>query len=378
VACAVLLVAGGVAGLATTLEQPSPTVPNVIADPAGRSGGPEIYRETSPPGSPSAPPSSPTGYPAGGPVPAGMTAVSVTATAPDALWVLGDAPCAARVCTSVVRSLDGGRSFVGLPAPRDPVGTPGAGLGTVSDLRFGSSRDGFAYGGSLWSTHDGAGSWSRVDLGHPVKDVAVTGGVAWAAVAAGEGWELWRSPAAEDAWEPVELSEPLTGGAPDLQVASGRAYVLAGDQLLVSAGGSLEARAAPCAPGLGGSLSPAADGALWVICPTGTAAGVWLAPSASAPFRPVPVAEHLPNSLRLGAVSAESAVLAVPGAQRLRLVSPNGSLRAANGPTVEGGMQVRFLGFTDERVGYAVLERPHPALWRTEDGGLSWRDVPLG
>lgn len=380
-ACAVLLAAGGVAGLATAVE-PSPNHPNVIADRApdrGREQDPS-RAGTSPPISPSLPPPSPAANPAGGPVPAGMAAVSVTATAPNTLWVLGDARCAGRVCTSVARSLDGGRSFVGLPAPRDPVGSPGAGLGAVSDLRFGGSRDGFAYGGSLWSTHDGAGSWSRVDLGHPVEELAVTHGAAYATLRVGSDLQLWRSPNDRDAWSSVALPEPLGNVTPDVQVGSGMVFVLSGDRLFTGSGGDdFSVTPSPCSPDLGGEVSPTADGSLWAKCYGGMLAGLWRRGAPGEPFGAVHLkgGRPLPNSFRLAGVSADRAVVAVQE-RGLLVVTADGSVQPALVPYDGRDLLVTFLGFTTSRVGYAIVGEPKPALWRTEDGGLTWYDVPLG
>ena len=55
--------------------------------------------------------------PAGGPVPTGMAATSVTFVSPDEAFVLGTAPCSHTPCTSIVRTLNRGASWRGLPAP---------------------------------------------------------------------------------------------------------------------------------------------------------------------------------------------------------------------------------------------------------------------
>src|SRR5579859_2929759 len=107
-------------------------------------------------------PSSSPAQPAGGPVPPGFDPVSFTAISDQEFWLLGTAPCSNPVCTSIVRTTDGGAHFVGIPAPVAPLA-----LGTrsgVSELRFANSRDGFAgpaafATGEIWSTHDGGEHW---------------------------------------------------------------------------------------------------------------------------------------------------------------------------------------------------------------------------
>ena len=80
-----------------------------------------------------------------GPVPPGFGPESFTAIGTDTWWLLGTAPCSSPPCTSILRTDDGGHSFVGTPAPRTTQ---------VSQLRFANAADGFAYDSQLWVTHD--------------------------------------------------------------------------------------------------------------------------------------------------------------------------------------------------------------------------------
>ena len=106
--------------------------------------------------------------PAGGPVPSGFDPLSFTAISADQYWLLGEAPCSNPVCTSIVRTTDGGAHFVGLPAPTAPITTTGGGINT---LRFADTLDGYAFatgpGGEFWDTHDGGEQW--VAAGVPVR-----------------------------------------------------------------------------------------------------------------------------------------------------------------------------------------------------------------
>ena len=98
-----------------------------------------------------------TTVPAGGTVPSGFDPVSFTAVSPSEYWLLGDAPCSNPVCTSIVRTTDGGSHFVGLPAPASPL-LEGQGSSTgINTLRFADDLDGYAFA---------TGSGGRV-LGHP-------------------------------------------------------------------------------------------------------------------------------------------------------------------------------------------------------------------
>ena len=105
----------------------------------------------------------PTGRTPVGPVPARFAATSVTWVSPAEAFVLGTAPCAHAPCTSIVRTLNRGASWAGLPAPAMPVGAPGLSRGPVVwGIRFATPEHGFVFGDGLWETTDGGERWSRV------------------------------------------------------------------------------------------------------------------------------------------------------------------------------------------------------------------------
>ena len=116
--------------------------------------------------------------PSGGPVPARFAATSVTFVSADEAFVLGTAPCAHAPCTSVVRTLDRGRSWVDLPAPAEPVGQPGlASAPVVWGIRFATPGHGFVFGDGLWETTDGGAQWSRAaGPGGSILSLAIVGG----------------------------------------------------------------------------------------------------------------------------------------------------------------------------------------------------------
>ncbi len=116
--------------------------------------------------------------PSRGPVPARFAATSVTFVSADEAFVLGTAPCAHAPCTAVVRTLDRGQSWVGLPAPAEPVGQPGlAGPPAVWGIRFATPEHGFVFGDGLWETTDGGDRWIRdAQPGGSILSLAVAGG----------------------------------------------------------------------------------------------------------------------------------------------------------------------------------------------------------
>ena len=113
-----------------------------------------------------------------GPVPARFAATSVTFSSPEEAWVLGTAPCAHAPCTSIVRTLDRGRSWVGLPAPSVAVGPPGqASPLAVWGIRFATPGHGFVFGDGLWETTDGGGHWIRdAQPGGSILSLAILSG----------------------------------------------------------------------------------------------------------------------------------------------------------------------------------------------------------
>src|ERR1700744_6144528 len=128
-----------------------------------------------------------------GPVPPGFGAQSFTAIGAGTWWLLGEAPCSDPPCTSILRTDDGGQSFVGIPAPRTT---------RVSQLRFANSADGFAYDNQLWVTHDAGATWHQIRLGGAVTELATANGFAYALVRYGPrgGGRLERAPLGSDTW----------------------------------------------------------------------------------------------------------------------------------------------------------------------------------
>jgi hypothetical protein len=118
-------------------------------------------------------------------------------------WVLGTAPCAVQPCTSIVRTTDGGASWVGIPAPKFPL-DPSSWQTGLNYLRFANTLDGFAYGSELWATYDGGASWQQVPMPGRIGDLETAAGVVYAAVVGQDGAvTIYRSPASGGAWTPV-------------------------------------------------------------------------------------------------------------------------------------------------------------------------------
>ncbi len=139
---------------------------------------------------------------------------SITAVSDSDWWVLEGGLCCSRVNAVILQSTNGGRKFARIGAP--PVKYDGlTEAGTIDNLNFSDLKDGFAWGGTLWSTHDDGGHWRGIRLGGPVEDLASAGGYVYAVISAQQGGQtsLWRSPVTSDRW--TRLRPP---GEPDGRV----------------------------------------------------------------------------------------------------------------------------------------------------------------
>ena len=263
----------------------------------------------------------------GGPVPAGFSPVSFTAVSESSYWVLGSAPCPSGTCPALVRTVDGGAHFTGIPAPPVPLGAGGAPEPT---LRFADRLDGYAFvalkptGPSLFATHDGGATWHAVGVGE-VLSFAIGAGQAWVATAQCEAggcsdYRLQHSALTGDTWAATPMPFTPDGFSVDLE-AHGTSMWLQGTPASASGpndedlarstdgGSTFSVGRGPCTPGLGGRLAPVSATALWAVCPTGTRAGAWRSLDGGVTFSPV-AGLSLVNSAEIGAASATAAVIA--------------------------------------------------------------------
>lgn len=342
--------------------------------------------------------SAPTG-PAGGPVPTGFSPDSFTAISDARYWVLGTAPCAAGRCPALVRTTDGGSSFLAIPAP--PL-TPGA--SGQPTLRFADSLDGYAFvehgpSSAFYSTHDGGSSWHAQALGDVLALAIGAGQVAVVTAQCGgsgcSAFALQRSHVASDSWSSGPLPFAPDGPAIDLE-AHGQDLWLMGTPASANApnsgvlarstdaGATFVVGRSPCQPGLGGRLSPTSATNLWAVCPTGTEASAARSVDGGSTFATLST-PPMSNSASLGAASAEVAVLSPNDSTGtlLRTTDGGATLTAVTG--LPGGVTFwEWIGFTDAQVGAALVESgssPSPsnlALWRTTDAGAHWTPVTFG
>ena len=413
-ACLVFLVAGGTVGgiaLARHLAHTTPTAPSQVTSPPNPSGPSPSGSPTGPHNSATTPPSSPINPsgavgPAGGPVPAGFTVHDLTFVTDEEGWALGTASCSSRPCTSLVRTGDGGRHWVGIRPPVvGLVGVDDCSTACVSNVRFATPLVGYLFGPqAFYVTTDGGATWQRQPGGAAALEIAdnnvlrvpsgdgqgcfpgcpvsvqvsTIGGAAWRTV-------LALSTAQVGFDTGVQLSR--TGGHAYLQVyghVSGGASQ-AHSALYVSADGGLTwaDRGEPCpqvSPGEvdASALSSASDQSVTVLCTqrSGSASFVAVSTDGGRTFQPGKLLSGLESQVGSASASTvfvignvggrESLVRSVDRGVTWTMVAQSGSVPRTFAP--RGG----FLGFESATIGRWVSVSDPSTVWTTRDSGATW------
>lgn len=313
----------------------------------------------------------PAGLPAGGPVPSGFGPQSFTAISELSWWLLGSAPCSSPPCTSIVRTTNGGRTFVGIPAPRTQ---------RVSQLRFADTKDGFAYGPDLWVTHDGGGQWNPVPMPGEVRELAIGGGYVYAIVentSTGAG-QLMRSLTNADVWSALPAAGDASSG---LWVQGSEVLLESSNQLRVSQDNGQSFATYRVPPSVTCQFEEPEPPVVWAHCATGMLSGTWRSAAGGASFAAIGGKDlpELPNSAAFGSASATTAVVGYN--QLYRTADGGATWTRVTGPT--GITWWQYLGFTDATHGVAIgyvgsEQSSNERLYYTTDGGASYHLVGIG
>ena len=342
--------------------------------------------------------------PSSGPVPARFAATSVTFVSADEAFVLGTAPCAHAPCTSVVRTLNRGRSWVGLAAPAEAVGQPGlVSEPVVWGIRFATPGHGFVFGDGLWETTDGGAQWSRdAAPGGSILSLATLDGQVLALTARctpGGGCAqpafLERRALGGGSWAAVEKVTIGNVIDPDDLIATqaGVAAVTAGRTVLVTGDGGLTftANALPCPEqAQGPSVAVTSPHGLALLCIgqgyTGhTVKRVYVSSDDGAHWAAAGTPSPAGDGGTIAATTTGDVAIATASAASWLFHSGNGGVtwQIVN-EQYDGGVGWADLGFTTATDGVVVhgpadsdgnsTQRPGQ-LFLTSDGGTTWYRV---
>jgi hypothetical protein len=340
-----------------------------------------------------------------GPVPRGFNPVSFTAISADVFWLLGDADCPAAVCTSIVRTSDGGKHFVAIPAPRVPLTNSNDASDSIDTLRFASPLVGYAFNAQsfrradastdpIWETTDGAARWRRLTIGD-VRAFATGGGFLYLVTGhcrAGvcRSLALRRAPLGTTAWTSTPLPVSAVESTILLAVYGSALWISASptsgvhpNQILLTStdsGTNFTIGKSPCVNGLGGDLEATSTAVLWAICPTGMLAGALRSTDGGVTWSTLQVGRGLNNGAQIAPADDATAVVSTGDQTQLLRTSNGGATFTQVYPPRAGSWN--FIGFTDAQTGSGIrtlpgksprsLGPPLAELMRSSNGGANW------
>jgi hypothetical protein len=361
------------------------------------------------------PPSRLSSESSGSPVPSNFQPTSVTFVGSNVGAVIGQAGrpghCATRYCTSLAGTSDYGSSWYGVNAP---VTGPPDGPTGVSQIRFLTTNDGWAFGPQLWVTHNGGASWTPESTdGMRVTDLETAGDRAFALFATCTGssasygaactsFSLYSSLPTSDQWQPVpgptaDLHQAGTGqpASASLVLAGSHGYLLApsGEVFsgpLTGAAWTIADRQAPCVPGPPGpggqptgALLAAGSDQLFLVCNSATSTSgdsqtetVMRSSDGGATWSTAGDAPSAGIAASVAAAQGNLVVLATNSGLYLsgddgaswKLVKPGPAGAAA------GEQGFTYVGMTSQLKGVALPADPGlHEVFITTDGGSTWQ-----
>ncbi len=387
------------------------TVPNVGGrSPAPPDGSPSAAAEghSSAAASPSlsatvsAPPApTPVAGPIGAPLPADFQSVAGTFLNADLGWVLGRTTCSGNPCAGIVRTADGGGTWVSIPAPKTAFTTGEAGNAGVSRLRFADPMNGWAYGPDLWATHNGGATWQEISLPgttgvSQVMALGTAGGAVHVAFFDGGSsgrLAIMTSPVGTDGWVTSSTSVVLGAGpVPQAQIVLHEhdGWLIEVDRTIVAGArlvsGAWTAWQPPCKSVEGPALLAASSSSdLIAACDVGqwsTPTGVHLFNSSDGGATFVAVGPKVPVG-SLDAVAAPLtgvALVAGPQSEGTSVVAGSFDGGATWAPvlTFQPATSVDLV-FPTATDGFMIATQPNgpSRMFSTSDGGRTWSRLAI-
>jgi hypothetical protein len=285
----------------------------------------------------------------------------------------------------VSRTTDGGSNWTRL-AQLDVGTSPGGATDSVSAVHFADAQHGWVYQRSILATFNGGRRWQPVDLGNPVVAVESTGQSAYALVGScGQGvgnctvpMRLAEGTISTGRWRFVSLGfdlPPTDVGTLVMNRSAVYAVVVRGLEqtfLARTTNGRWERRTLPCPRALVAAIE-AQDGLVAACRPPAPTGPVELQTSSDGGRTWAVVWQHtFASPLTSLAVTGQATVAG--------LENGDVSRSADNGitftPVLRAGVapSIRFL---DAEHGTALAGSPNERrLYRTTDGGVTWKAVP--
>jgi hypothetical protein len=339
------------------------------------------------------------GLPAGGPIPPNFRPTSITFIGTDIGWAIGQAGPSCYnpgICTSVVLTRDGGRTWRGIHAPVSD---------SVTGIRF-LDHDGWAYGPALYDTHDSGQDWTAVNTGtQQVIDLETAGTRAFALFATcAEGpssktvsancssYTLETSQAGSDTWSavsPATTNLPDSPGAtPSIVLSGSTGWLLAADGTIYSGpldGTWTKLGVAPCSTPQSATGEPLLT---WDVYNHVLVAACGAQPTQAAGSQSVPVLTSSDTTLTwnpLGTATPQGVLTSLataPGALAI-LATTSGiwTFQPGTGQWTQTASLTNgfsYVGMTTDKQGVAIpADTSLHEVYMTYDGGQTWIARPI-